>query len=154
MGAGPARWWYTSTVRRGERRTGPHAAVPAAVTERLFVYGTLRRGQTAYPLLQPHVRTSAPAHLRGSMYAFAAGYPGVILDGDTSLQGEVVEVDDLEAVLPVLDAYEGEEFTRVQTEVEGPGGLVRAWVYVLADPGTAAGGTLVPSGDWVAWSAA
>lgn len=122
--------------------------IPNTVVDRMFVYGTLRQGQTARRLIESYVRTSEPAACRGTMYAFASGYPGVILDGSTPIVGELVQLDDLPAALPLLDAYEGADFTRILAEVEGPGGLCWAWIYVLSDPGLARQGTLVPEGDW------
>jgi len=123
--------------------------VPPTVVDRLFVYGTLRAGQSARRMIEHHVSASEPARCRGTMYGFAAGYPGVILDGDTVIVGELVHLDDLAAALPLLDGYEGEDFTRILTEVEAGTGLERAWIYVLSDPALAASGTIIASGDWV-----
>lgn len=128
--------------------------MPPAVIDRVFVYGTLRAGQRARRMLDGYVRTSQPAHCTGTLYAFASGYPGVVLDGDTRIVGELLELDDLDAALPLLDAYEGEDFTRILCDVEGGSGIERAWIYVLADAGAAAEATLVPGGDWAAISAA
>jgi gamma-glutamylcyclotransferase (GGCT)/AIG2-like uncharacterized protein YtfP len=123
------------------------------VVDRLFVYGTLRTGQSARRILDDHVRSSQPAHCTGTMYAFAS-YPGVVLDGFTRIVGELVELDDAHAALPLIDAYEGEDFTRIVCEVEGGSGIERAWIYVLADAGAVAEATPVPGGDWLAFSAA
>jgi gamma-glutamylcyclotransferase (GGCT)/AIG2-like uncharacterized protein YtfP len=128
--------------------------VPPAPLDRLFVYGTLRSGQSSRRMLDDYVRTSQPAHCRGTLYAFASGYPGMVLDGDTVIVGELVELDDLDKALRLLDAYEGEDFTRIQCDVEGGGGIERAWIYVLADPASAMEATLIPGGDWTALSAA
>lgn len=118
------------------------------MVDRLFVYGTLRAGQSARRIVDDYVRGSQPAHCRGTMVAFPSGYPGVVLDGDTELVGELLLLDDLDKALPLLDAYEGEDFTRILCDVEGGSGIERAWIYVLSDPAATAGGTVVPGGDW------
>lgn len=123
------------------------------VVDRLFVYGTLRDGQSARRMLEAYVRASEPARCRGTMYAFASGYPGVILDGDTTLVGELLHLDDLDKALPLLDAYEGDDFTRILGDVEAGNGIERAWIYVLSDPEQAASAISVPDGDWVAYAA-
>jgi len=104
-------------------------------------------------MLDDHVRGSQPARCRGTMYAFASGYPGVVLDGETMLVGELILLDHLDKALPLLDAYEGDDFTRILCDVEGGSGIERAWIYVLSDQDQAATGTNIPDGDWVAFLA-
>lgn len=121
--------------------------------DRLFVYGTLRDGQSARRMLDDYVRGSQPARCRGTMYAFPSGYPGVVLDGETMLAGELILLDDLDKALPLLDAYEGDDFTRILCDVEGGSGFERAWIYVLSDQEQIAAGTCIPGGDWLAYLA-
>jgi gamma-glutamylcyclotransferase (GGCT)/AIG2-like uncharacterized protein YtfP len=125
--------------------------VPPAEVDRLFVYGTLRAGQSARRIVDDFVRASQPARCRGTMVAFPSGYPGVVLDGETELIGELLHLDDLGAALPLLDAYEGDDFMRILCDVEGGSGIERAWIYVLSDPASAAAATVVPGGDWTAY---
>lgn len=128
--------------------------MPPAALDRLFVYGTLRSGQSSRRMLDDWIRNSQPARCRGTLYAFPSGYPGLVLDGDVLIVGELVELDDVDKALRIIDAYEGDEFSRIQCDVEGAGGIERAWVYVLADPASASEATLIPGGDWAALSAA
>ncbi len=137
---------YNTDVSLGRRAEQP--TMPTVVVDRLFVYGTLRTGQRARRLVEEFVRSVEPGTCAGSMYDFPAGYPGIVLDGMMQIVGEIVHLADLPAALPLLDAYEGDEFTRVLTEVEGPAGKCWCWVYVLADPELTEDGTLVASGDW------
>ena len=116
--------------------------------DRLFVYGTLRPGQRAWHLLAPHARADAPAWCAGTMVAFDAGYPGVVLPGTTRIVGELVELVDPAAAFAVLDAYEGEEFTRVRATVDRAEGRCEAWIYVLSDAALVQHGTPVEGGDW------
>jgi gamma-glutamylcyclotransferase (GGCT)/AIG2-like uncharacterized protein YtfP len=132
-------------VAERRRRTGNFDVV-----DRLFVYGTLRTGQTARPVIAPHVARSEAATIRGKIYAFPMGYPGLV-EGDGSVQGELMWLEDLAAALALLDAYEGADFIRVLkpvTRVSG-GSPEAAWVYLLADPTAIHLAEPIPDGDWV-----
>lgn len=135
----------------GRRANQP--TVPTLIVDRLFVYGTLRAGQRARRVIEEFVRSVEPGTCGGSIYAFPGGYPGVVLDGMMRIVGEIVHLADLPAALPLLDAYEGDEFTRVLTEVEGPAGACWCWIYVLTDPELSESGTLIASGDWATYVA-
>lgn len=126
------------------RRTGNFDVV-----DRLFVYGTLRSGQTARSLIVPHVLSFEPATIRGKIYAFPMGYPGLV-DGDGEVKGELMRLTDLAAAFALLDAYEGADFLRTLKPVRRAGGAeLPAWVYVLADPGAVRLAEPIPDGDWV-----
>lgn len=129
-----------------ERTTGSHE-----VLDRLFVYGTLRVGQTARSLLANSITQTEPAFTNGQIYAFSMGYPGFHEgDGTGRVVGEVVWLTDLAATFGLLDAYEGEDFARVIKQVTLESGEeVWTWIYTLADPAAIQLGTLIADGDWV-----
>ena len=129
-----------------ERTTGSHD-----VLDRLFVYGTMRHGQTARSLLANSIKKSAPAWTSGQIYAFPMGYPGYSeADGKGRVVGEIVWLTDLAATFGLLDAYEGEDFARVIKQVTTESGEeLWAWIYTLADPAAIKLGTLIEDGDWV-----
>jgi gamma-glutamylcyclotransferase (GGCT)/AIG2-like uncharacterized protein YtfP len=132
-----------------ERTTGSHE-----ILDRLFVYGTLRQGQTARSLLANQITKCMKASTAGEIYAFPMGYPAFI-EGTGRVEGEVVWLTDLAATFGLLDAYEGTDFARVirQVRLEDTGEQVWAWVYALADPAAVKFGTLIQHGDWVRyWS--
>lgn len=124
---------------------------PAPVLDRMFVYGTLRRGERAWCQIEPYAAASEAARCRGSMVAFASGYPGLTLEGDAVVTGELITLRDVPLALAWLDDYEGDEFTRREIDVETDAGPVRAWVYAIEDRAVMARGTPVPGGDWVAY---
>jgi gamma-glutamylcyclotransferase (GGCT)/AIG2-like uncharacterized protein YtfP len=136
-----------------ERTTGSHEVV-----DRLFVYGTLRQGQTARSLIANQIQRTVKAYTVGSLYAFPMGYPGFTdLDGSapaTRVIGEVIWLTELAATFGLLDAYEGHDFARMIRQVTlETGEPVWAWIYTLADPAAASHGTLIQHGDWVRyWS--
>lgn len=129
-----------------ERTTGTHE-----VLDRLFVYGTMRQGQTARSLIANQITHCVPAHTSGSIYAFPMGYPGYSeSDGTGKVTGEVLWLTDLAATFGLLDAYEGSDFARVIKQVTlATGEEVWTWIYTLADPGAVKYGTLIPDGNWV-----
>jgi gamma-glutamylcyclotransferase (GGCT)/AIG2-like uncharacterized protein YtfP len=132
-----------------ERTTGSHE-----VLDRLFVYGTMRQGQTARSLVAGSVTRCVPASTSGRIYAFPMGYPGFI-EGEGRVVGEVLWLTDLAATFGLLDAYEGEDFVRVirQVTIE-TGEELWTWIYALADPEAVKLGTLIADGDWVRFWAA
>jgi gamma-glutamylcyclotransferase (GGCT)/AIG2-like uncharacterized protein YtfP len=128
-----------------ERTTGSHE-----VLDRLFVYGTLRQGQTARSLIANQISRCVKAHTNGSIYAFPMGYPGYTEGAlQTKVIGEVLWLTDLPATFGLLDAYEGQDFARVIKQVTTDAGEVWAWIYTLADPGAIKHGMLISDGDWV-----
>ena len=120
------------------------------VLDRLFVYSTLRTGQTARSLITNQVARCVSASTPGSIYAFPMGYAGLIeADPPCRVIWEVLWLTDLPATFGLLDAYEGDDFARVIKQVEiDTGEALWAWIYVLADPDTARHGTLIEHGDW------
>ena len=130
-----------------ERTTGSHE-----ILDRLFVYGTLRQGQTARSLVANQITRSAKASTSGAIYAFPMGHPGFLeSDGNGRVFGEVVWLTELAATFGLLDAYEGQDFARVirQVTLDDTNEQVWAWIYTLSDPQAIKVGTLIQHGDWV-----
>jgi gamma-glutamylcyclotransferase (GGCT)/AIG2-like uncharacterized protein YtfP len=129
-----------------ERTTGSHE-----VLDRLFVYGTMRQGQTARSLIANEITQCVKARTTGQIYAFPMGYPGFTEgDGTGTVIGEIIWLTDLAATFGLLDAYEGQDFARVIRKVTlDTGEELWAWVYVLSNPGAVELGTRIDDGDWV-----
>lgn len=123
--------------------------------ERIFVYGTLRRGASNAHRLQGG-RWCAAAVLRGRLYR-VSWYPGLVPDeAGRAVCGDLWEVPT--PMLAELDAFEGlppgamcgAEYERRRVEVEHvDGSRAEAWVWVWR----AATESLVEleSGDWLEW---
>lgn len=140
------------------RKTGSNE-----VLDRLFVYGTLRQGQTARSLIANQITRGVSATAAGAIYVFPMGYVGFVDQGDLPPEpdggtprviGELLWLTDLAATLGLLDAYEGDDYARVLKQVElTTGELVWSWIYALADPNSIKHGTRLDDGDWVRyWS--
>ena len=128
-----------------ERTTGSHD-----VLDRLFVYGTMRQGQTARSLVANSITRCVTASTSGQIYAFPMGYPGYTEEGTGTVVGEVVWLTDLAATFALLDAYEGQDFARViRLVTTGTGEELWAWIYTLSDPAAVKLGSLIEHGDWV-----
>ncbi len=123
--------------------------------ERLFVYGTLRRGAgAAHQRFLSSARYLCMGKVRGRLYDLG-DYPAFVESAaDEFVIGEVYALP--EAELPALDRYEGcgpedkapteysREIVQVRTE---PDGSMSAWTYVYRWPTDQA--TLIVSGDYL-----
>jgi gamma-glutamylcyclotransferase (GGCT)/AIG2-like uncharacterized protein YtfP len=155
---------YRSMVVRGLSRFGhaPDAFLAAAegatsqpMPSALFAYGTLMRGERGYGLLEPRVRRAhGPARLEGASLVRIDWYPGLVLSRAGAVHGEVFEVDEIDALLVELDAYEdftGYESTdslyrRSLVSAITNRGPMLAWTYVfLGDPSAF---SPISSGRW------
>ena len=111
----------------------------------LFVYGTLMSwadsnyGRDNRERLHAAATSLGPATVRGRLHDLGA-YPGLAASGDPPdlVPGELLRLDDPDAVFPWLDAYEGivagapdNEYERVTIEARlAGGGTVTAWAYL------------------------
>jgi gamma-glutamylcyclotransferase (GGCT)/AIG2-like uncharacterized protein YtfP len=125
------------------------------VIDRLFVYATLRQGQTARSLIANQIAKCAKASTAGAIYVFPMGYAGFIeADEPRRVIGELLWLTDLAATFGLLDAYEGQDFARVLKQIRlETGELVWSWLYALADREAIKHGVLIEHGDWVRYLA-
>lgn len=109
----------------------------------LFVYGSLRSEfDNGYARqLRAEGEFVGRGTVAGSLW-LVSWYPGFRSGSDGRVTGEVYRVN--AATLAALDGYEGEEYRRVQVEVEGIG---RAWVYEYVPEVT--GLARIETGDYV-----
>ena len=117
----------------------------------VFVYGTLRRGDTgAMSIRFPEAKFIAGATVSGSLYDLGA-YPGLVVDESKSLvTGEVYEVDD--ELLSKLDEFEASShYRRRQVEISLETHRELCWVYE-PDPEYYSLRTLITSGDWTEYA--
>jgi len=122
----------------------------------LFTYGTLMSGQVAFHRLAAAVVRLAPARLPGAVLHDLGRYPmAALAEGDASeapvVHGELhwLAPESHAYTLALLDAYEGDGYTRARLPVilAETGERVEAWVY-LGKPEIAARFSVVPGGDW------
>jgi gamma-glutamylcyclotransferase (GGCT)/AIG2-like uncharacterized protein YtfP len=106
-------------------------------THRVFVYGTLRRGQRNHALLETSRFIGEAATLRTYWMITTGAFP-VVLDAVPAdfggpplvIAGEIYHVDD--AVLEQLDRLErkGQAYDRKLTDVDEAGRKVQAHIYI------------------------
>ena len=130
---------------------------------RLFVYGTLRRGGRLHHHVE-RLGASFESEARVAAELFDLGsYPGALPAKEKGkwVCGEVFLLRQTIPDLKVLDRVEEffpdapgrSEFIRVVTEVVLPGGAcVQAWIYWVAS-GVSDGRPRIASGDYAAWVA-
>ncbi|WCP66793.1 gamma-glutamylcyclotransferase [Vibrio tubiashii] len=107
----------------------------------VFVYGTLRQGQSNHHLLAHSEwlgkHATPPIY---SLYDLGA-YPAVV-DGHSVIYGEVYRVD--EQTLRQLDRLEDVPITYRREQIDTPFGL--AWMYIYQQAHQLE--SLISSGDW------
>jgi gamma-glutamylcyclotransferase (GGCT)/AIG2-like uncharacterized protein YtfP len=115
-------------------------------TERIFVYGTLRRGGSNHHRMKDAGFLST-AQVNGRLYRID-WYPGLIPDDSaSSVHGEVFEVS--REILNELDAFEGDEYLRVKLEVRLPDhSSVETWLWAWTGPTDES--QRITGGDWLA----
>jgi gamma-glutamylcyclotransferase (GGCT)/AIG2-like uncharacterized protein YtfP len=113
---------------------------------RVFVYGTLLRGEPNHRLLTG-ARYVGPARTCPEFTLHDLGaFPGVVAGGTTAVIGEVYEVD--AHTLERLDRLEGHPhlYGREEIELVIERRRARAHIYVYVAP--LRGAVMVASGDW------
>ena len=97
---------------------------PTSWPARLFVYGTLQPGRSAWWRLAPYADPAVPpraARCPGRLHDTGRGYPAMTATGGRVegraggwVEGWVVTLADPVAAMPALDAYEGSEYRRAR----------------------------------------
>lgn len=118
-----------------------------ASKKNIFVYGTLRRGEYNNCLLdeakfQGTYETEPEYELRNFGH-----FPGLMLNGSTSVRGEVYKVD--ERTLEELDYHEGHPtfYCRMPITLKSHRDKVEAYV-ITNHPSYRDELPIIPSGDW------
>ncbi len=110
----------------------------------LFVYGTLLKQKNEYAnYLRAHCVLYGNGYFNGLLYNVGE-YPGAIeaLNSDDMVHGKIYQMLNVNAVLKVLDSYEGfgeqeqqpNEFIRKLINVNTPGTNLTCWVYLYNLP--------------------
>lgn len=117
------------------------------MSDLLFVYGTLRKGNNnaMASYLAEHAEFVSHGWFQGCMFQISY-YPGVIASENSSdrVYGDIYKLHDAVATLKVLDDYEEcseshiqpAEYTRVRVPVDATNGAVHAavWIYIYQWP--------------------
>jgi len=119
---------------------------------KVFVYGTLRKGEGNHHYLKEAEQIEKRAWVYGKLYDTGYGYPGLIPDPRCKVFGEIFLIDDEEfKKLDLLEDYkEGAAdnlYTRMIYQVHGEKEGHHAWVYIYEQKVNE--NMLIESGDWV-----
>lgn len=133
--------------------------MPHAQTVKVFVYGTLKPGESNYErLCASKVVAAQRAIAIGQLFALPSGYPAMTA-GDAPVQGFLLTftdpgilsgLDELEDYHPNRPAVQN-EYDRQQVEIYGLDGqlLGTAWAYLMTSQQVRRrGGVLLPDGWW------
>lgn len=116
---------------------------PATRLERVFIYGTLRRGERAAELMAGAKLLATTASTEPLFTLLDLGaYPAAVAGGETAVVGELYEVP--MEMLRMLDDFEGVPrlYRRQRTRIREQW----AWIYVM--PQAPARGRVIAGGDW------
>jgi len=112
------------------------------VTQRVFVYGSLRRGESHHRLLRrPRFLGTHETEARYTMFDLGR-YPAVVDGGSSTITGEVFAIH--ASVLSTLDVFEDCPGEYVRTQI--PTRYGEAWIYLYRQASAAS--AIIPSGDW------
>ena len=130
--------------------------MPEAFDRHVFVYGTLRRGESNdINHLQPPPAFVGTARVAGTLYDLGP-YPGAVLGGQGVLVGEVYCItatherwlDELEEVAPVPSGEYSRRMLPVRLD-DRSAGVIACLVYEIA-PARVQGRAVIAGGDWCA----
>ncbi|MFH7832534.1 gamma-glutamylcyclotransferase family protein [Bacillus luti] len=119
---------------------------------RVFVYGTLRRGQTNAHYMQGATCIVDIAWAYGKLFDTNEGYPAMVCSHEEKVYGEVYEVnDDILKKLDELEEYTGNAETdlydRITKTVYTADKEIDAYVYIAQDKQMLK--KSIDSGDWL-----
>lgn len=126
----------------------------------VFVYGTLKPGGHYWPeFCEGKVEEPVPAKIHGKLYDLHVGYPGLLLRGESWVQGHLLTFKTEEDFLR-LDYLEGykldrpyskNEYIRLKVPAYSTGGepLGEVWAYEMTEATMERHkGTRIPDGNW------
>lgn len=119
------------------------------LSDGLFVYGTLRRGESRWNVVSDFIVNYSPGwSITGTLYDLGE-YPGFVGSGQTKVIGDLVTTSDLWSLLTRTDQIEGKMFSRSLfwiTPATGTNEVRLAWVYCYNQP--TQGVPCIRSGEW------
>lgn len=116
------------------------------MSQRVFVYGTLLRGQYNHSRLEQDTTKLLGGHRtdeRYTMYSLG-GFPAVVCDGGSSIKGEVYEVEESTLYGP-LDSLEG--YPSFYNRMLIPTEYGDAWIYYMEPVDKIL--PVINNGDWL-----
>jgi gamma-glutamylaminecyclotransferase len=120
------------------------------IGDKVMVYGTLRRGQSNFRVMEGGVTFVGNCMMVGAkMFSLGGAFPGVKVDDTLShaVHGELFIVNDEETIRR-MDRLEGHPnfYERQLHKVDTPDETHDAWVYIYQHD---THGELIASGDWL-----
>ncbi len=103
-------------------------------------------------LEQGAIPFSLNASIKGELYLID-WYPGLVLNENNTVIGEVYQLNDPEKAFTYLDEYEGAddsnnpEYERVLVSVKMVDEMIQCWTYIYLHPVDKS--SLIPNGDFI-----
>lgn len=122
----------------------------------IFVYGSLMKGMVHHSKVASFVKESHQASTTGVLYRLPSGYPAMV-EGDGTVRGELLELDNFSEIIKLLDEFEGFSQTNPakslhmraekQVVVDGSSDPIVAYTYLLNEKKLPKDAQRIDSGD-------
>ncbi len=73
----------------------------------IFIYGSFSEGMVHFGMVANYIKSRTYAEAKGSVYRLEVGFPVFVLEGETSVPGTLVELNESEMLFKILDEYHG-----------------------------------------------
>jgi len=110
-----------------------------------------------FGMVANYIKSRTTAEAKGSVYRLEVGFPVFILDGQTSVPGTVIELNECEFLLKILDEYHGyspldpKRSLHIRHEIKAllsDGREVATYCYCLNPAKLPKSAILLGDGDW------
>jgi gamma-glutamylcyclotransferase (GGCT)/AIG2-like uncharacterized protein YtfP len=128
------------------------------IANTLFVYGSFCEGMVHFDRISAFISKKQTATIKGSVFRLEAGYPVLVLEGDDSVPGHLVSLENNETLWKILDEFHGYSaqspekslFFRAAVEVITNDSLVTSCAYVMNPLRVPRSAVKIDNGDWPA----
>lgn len=124
----------------------------------LFAYGSLSEGMVHFNKIKDFVLSSQPAKLKAKAYRLKVGFPALINEPTSEVEGQLLEVKGNELLIQLLDQFFGyNQFDHlkslylrevVQVQMPDTGEMRECEVYFLNPKKLPAGAIEIQDGNW------
>jgi len=126
--------------------------------ESLFIYGSFSEGMVHFEKISKYIKEKHKAWARGSVYRLEVGFPVLLAEGSSRVEGTLVKIKETELLLSILDEFHGYSSTEpakslyfreeITVETESSVELQPCFTYRLNPAKLPSTAQLLVDGDW------
>ncbi len=126
-------------------------------SRRLFAYGSLTEGMVHFDKVSGAVASRDLGTVTGAVYRLQVGFPVVLLDGADQIPGQLLGLQDSDALWRILDEFHGFNpilpekslYVRNLVSVQTSAGMEEAYIYTLNPKKLPRTAVPIEGGDWL-----